>query len=426
MASRLRILAERAEGRHRLVLGPAVLGPDPAERAVGDPHHARAADGAGLAGPVPEEDRVLHGRAADPVGVLPGAGLPVAGRQDAGAGEVLDAARGPERAGAAGAVSQPRVLPDLGEVGEDDLPEPLRVGQRDPAGPADGDGLEVLRPHHRAQPGAPRRPVGVVHDAGVAHPLLPGEADADDPGLAIAQLPLDRLLGFERPPPRQMGGRPDVDAVVDDGEVDQLRGLALHDDAVVAGVLELVRHEAAGVGLTEAVGRGGFRDDREASRAGRECARQRAHREHQPVLRPQGVAPPGDLVEQDPRPHPPAAQVPARPGPVERLDPALSAAEIHSEQSSCVSVHRIRLSRCVWANVWTPFYGGPVHLQPGTGGCAQSQSIARATRRRVIAQARIVRRASAAAVMTIPKSFWMQTNRKPCARRALAAAALGV
>ncbi len=307
------------------------------------------------------------------------------------------------------------------------LPEPLRVGQRDPAGPADGDGLEVLRPHHRAQPGAPRRPVGVVHDAGVAHPLLPGEADADDPGLAIAQLPLDRLLGFERPPPRQVGGRPDVDAVVDDGEVDQLRGLALHDDAVVAGVLELVRHEAAGVGLTEAVGRGGFRDDREASRAGRECARQRAHREHQPVLRPEGVAPPGDLVEQDPRPHPPAAQVPARPGPVERLDPALSTAEIHPEQSSCVSVHRIRLSQCVWTGIWQPFYGGRVRLQPGTGGCAQSQAIARATRhRRAIAQARIVRRASAAAVMTIPKSFWMQTNRKPCARRALAAAALGV
>ncbi len=93
----------------------------------------------------------------------------------------------------------------LARLARANLPERLRVGQRDPAGPADGNGLEVLRPHHRAQPGAPRRPVGVVHDAGVAHPLLPGQADADDPGLAVAQFLLDRLLGLERPPPRQVG-----------------------------------------------------------------------------------------------------------------------------------------------------------------------------------------------------------------------------
>ena len=247
-----------------------------------------------------------------------------------------------------GAVPQPRVLPDLGEVGEGELPERLRVGQCDPAGPADGNGLEILRPHHRAQPRAPRRPVGIVHDAGVAHPVLPGQADADDPGLAVAQLPLDRLLGLERPPPRQMGGRPNLHPVIDDGEVDLFRGLALHDDAVVAGVLELVGHEAAGVGLTEAAGRGGFRDDHEATRAGCECARQRTHREHQPILRPEGVAPPGDLVEQDPRPQTPAPEILARPGPVERFGPRLSGAEIHPEQSSCVSVHGIRLSRCMW------------------------------------------------------------------------------
>src|SRR5512135_1408534 len=40
-------------------------------------------------------------------------------------------------------------------------------------------------------------------------------------------------------------------------------------------------------------------------------------------------------------------------------------------------------------------------------------------------QTRTVRSASAAAAATIPKSFWMQTKRNPCARRALAAAAPG-
>ena len=41
-------------------------------------------------------------------------------------------------------------------------------------------------------------------------------------------------------------------------------------------------------------------------------------------------------------------------------------------------------------------------------------------------QPRTVCSASVAAVKTIPKSFWMHTNRKPWAIRCLAAAALGV
>ena len=86
------------------------------------------------------------------------------------------------------------------------------------------------------------------------------------------------------PSPLEVGGVADLDLVVVDPQIDQVRGLAADDHLVVAGVLELRGPEAAHHGEREQLGLGrDGRDDRAVAAGGR-CAGQEARAEDEQVL----------------------------------------------------------------------------------------------------------------------------------------------
>jgi hypothetical protein len=80
-------------------------------------------------------------------------------------------------------------------------------------------------------------------------------------------------------------GVADLDRVVLDPEIDGPCSLALDDDGVVAGILELGTERAAGVGGRERVVQRALGDDVVASGRRRERAREGPGREHELVGR---------------------------------------------------------------------------------------------------------------------------------------------
>src|SRR5262249_50921130 len=112
-----------------------------------------------------------------------------------------------------------------------------RLGDGDAAGAADGDRLEVLAAHDRADAGTPRRPVLVVDDAGKADELLAGRPDVRDANARDAQLVADAVFGFARrlaPEPPRVA---DLHHVVVYEQVHRLGRLAFNEQQIVAGEL---------------------------------------------------------------------------------------------------------------------------------------------------------------------------------------------
>jgi hypothetical protein len=140
-------------------------------------------------------------------------------------------------------VAAARALGDLLGHLQADVEELRGLGEVDVLGSAHGDGLEPLVAHDDAD--AARRAGVVVVDRGHPDPVLAGEADRGHLDLLILQLLLEQVAGFRGACAAQMGRVADLDLVVVDVEVNQIRRLAANDDLVVAGVLQLRPEEAA-------------------------------------------------------------------------------------------------------------------------------------------------------------------------------------
>ena len=149
------------------------------------------------------------------------------------------------------------------------LADELGVGHLELQLAADGDGLQVLRAHHRAHARSAGGVLEVVDDAGVADQVLAARADLRGPDALVAKLRADRLLGLERVQAPEVRGVAQLGLAVVDPEVDRLRRLALEDDRVEAGVLELGAEEAADVALAVAAGQRRLRADAAAPAARR-------------------------------------------------------------------------------------------------------------------------------------------------------------
>ena len=136
--------------------------------------------------------------------------------------------------------------------------QPLGVGHRDAAGALHADGLEVLGAHDRAERAQAGDARLVAQDGGHQAQVLAGRTDGDHGGLVVAAA-AQLVLGGKVVEAPEVHGAADLDHVVVDVEVDGLLGLALKDDAVVAGVLELAAEaategraaEGSGVGVAQ-------------------------------------------------------------------------------------------------------------------------------------------------------------------------------
>ena len=164
---------------------------------------------------------------------------------------------------------------------------------------AHGDGLEVLVAHD----GAHAEPAGArpaLLDGREEDPVLAGQADGGDRGVRLLELLADELRGLERAQTPEVRGVADLDLVVVDPEVDQLRGLAAHDHLVVAGVLQLRGPEAAHHREGEQPGlRRDGRDDGAVAAGGRRAGQETGAEDEQ-VLLVEGPDLGGDPVPQQP------------------------------------------------------------------------------------------------------------------------------
>ena len=167
------------------------------------------------------------------------------------------------------------------------LHELLRIGDLDATRAADDDGLEVLRTHDGAHAATASSAVLVVHDAGIQHHALARAADGSHVDLAV--------LGFESIghgvhalAPQVIRGQ-ELNELVVDVQVDRRFSLALEDDAVVAGILELGAEVTAGVGGADDAREWRLRDDLVTTSRACGGAGERAGHEDELVLRGQGV-----------------------------------------------------------------------------------------------------------------------------------------
>ena len=124
--------------------------------------------------------------------------------------------------------------------GADRLHETFRVlDVANTLGATHGNRLQVLAAHHGADTRAAGCAVQVVHHAGKQHAVFSRLADARYPGQRVLQRLLEGLLGLPDTLAPQMRRVAQLDLVVIDIEVHRLRALALEDQHVPAGHLEL-------------------------------------------------------------------------------------------------------------------------------------------------------------------------------------------
>jgi hypothetical protein len=121
----------------------------------------------------------------------------------------------------------------------------LLVRRSDRQRAANGDGLQVLAAHHRADAGAAPGAVAHVHHGGEIGQLFARRADLGDLDLLVAVFGFqDRIdvVGIAAP---QVAGVAQLGRAVVDPQVDRRRRRAADDDGVEAGKLQFGRPEAA-------------------------------------------------------------------------------------------------------------------------------------------------------------------------------------
>ncbi len=129
-------------------------------------------------------------------------------------------------------------------------------------GAAHGDRLEILAAHHRADPRASGGAMQVVDHPRVHAARLAGTPDRTDADLRVLMLGLDRGLGFPHGLAPEPAGIEQLRSVVLDEQIDGFGRLALEDDHVPAGHLELRAPIAARVGAGDRAGQRSLGNDR--------------------------------------------------------------------------------------------------------------------------------------------------------------------
>ncbi len=168
-----------------------------------------------------------------------------------------------------------------------------------PAGTPHRDGLEILRPHHRAEATAAGGVEGAVHDARIGDEVLPARPDHGHADALVAQLLADGGLGILGQEPPQRSGITDGDLSVFDGEIDRLGGRALHDEDVVSGLLQLHSPVLARLAEGDAAAQRRFRAHAVTPRAVDGRAGDGAQGEHQLVFGTKSVGACRDLSQED-------------------------------------------------------------------------------------------------------------------------------
>ena len=131
-------------------------------------------------------------------------------------------------------------------------------------GAAHGNRLEILAAHHRADARASRGAMQVVDHPRVQAARLAGAPDRADADLRILMLGLDRGLGLPDRLAPEPAGIEQLRSVVLDEQIDRLGRLALEDDHVPTGHLQLGAPIAARVGAGDRAGQRPLGDDRVA------------------------------------------------------------------------------------------------------------------------------------------------------------------
>src|SRR5919201_1086298 len=168
------------------------------------------------------------------------------------------------------------------------LHQRARIGRAQRLGALDdGHGLQLLLTHDGADT-VLRRDVAVVAlDGGEAHEVLPRGTDRVDRQLVAGQpeVAAERVLRLPRVV-ADVGLRvADLDAIVVDIEVDPVLRLTLHDDGVVAAILQIGAEETVGLRRRRSVRERADRHDGEAAGAPDRQAGERPGAEHEPVVR---------------------------------------------------------------------------------------------------------------------------------------------
>ena len=318
-----------ADGSQGFVLGAAVLGPHLDFGRV-DLHALLAAHGAGEAAVHVVNDLVAHGDGVDVAGPVQLSVAEVV--DDQMAFKLLGADRGASAPGV-----QAVVRPAFAECFAGDPPggvlDRFAVSHLHPTAAANGNGLEVLGAHDRAEAGAAGDFVQVVDDAGVADKVFAGGPNLGNPDLLVAEFLADG--GFHRTGDLapELGGVAELDLVVLDPEVNGLGCAALDDDAVPAGLLELGAPVAAGLGLAEKAGERRLGAHAVAAGARQGHAGGGAHGEDQAVDGIEGVGAARRLGEQVVGDEVAAAEVLAEERVAGLLGPAAALSEVHAQDS---------------------------------------------------------------------------------------------
>ena len=182
----------------------------------------------------------------------------------------------------------------VGQVGNH-----LRVGNVNGLGALDDDCLDLLGAQNGAQASA--RGVGAaVHDARVREQVLARRADGGDAALKAVLL-AQGLGGLASTLAPESGGILDADLVIVNEDVDRGIGLALDNQAVVAGVLEHGAQLTAAVAVDNQVilGKGGQSSPRRTTGQGNAGTGEGANSENGLVLLVHPVDTCGDLVVHD-------------------------------------------------------------------------------------------------------------------------------
>ena len=283
---------------HVCTVGPQGLVFGTADDLVAHLDHTAAGNGAAVAGTGLDQELLSQSLTGDILGLVVVAFLPVLGGQGTDAVDDVDQrsrAQSPQTA--AGQTVLADVDHDLLVGGLQILDGSQRLVGILPGG-GDDDALELLGAHDGTDTGAAGGAVLVVHDGGEQHLLLTGDADGQNGG-SLAVLFLQLLVQLLGEQAQIFPGIQKLDLVVDNVDVGPLGSLALDDQGIPAGVLELGTPDAAGVGAGDHAGQGGLGDDHVTAGGGGTGTGQGAGDVDQLVVRTQGVGSGAALVVDD-------------------------------------------------------------------------------------------------------------------------------
>ena len=190
-----------------------------------------------------------------------------------------------------------RIVEHAGAIGFGQRPATFRIGDRRVVVAANGDRLQPLRSHDRADPHARRLKAAVGDDARIADQRLAGGAD-DGGGDAGADLVFEAVDGFRDLPAPQFAGVVEGDAAVLDEDRHRDLAGAAKDEGIDAASLERVAERTFAAGLANSAGKRALGRRGETRQSGIGLAGNDARGEDEEIGRIEGVDPARTLPHQ--------------------------------------------------------------------------------------------------------------------------------